>query len=199
VCVAEIVTLLLASQPGTGFASPRWLAEWGTTTLLGHALAAAHSWPLPLGLVVIGSDADAIVEAVDFGEVPVLVDPEWAEGEAASLRAGLDYLQRLSDVDAVLLADADTPAVRPEIVPRLVAAFTESSRPAAAPKYRYSRGRPFILDRELWPRFLGLEGDADPDAVLATHDRWVEDVWFDHLAPVGVATPQQLEERAPRR
>jgi molybdenum cofactor cytidylyltransferase len=197
--VNDIVTLLLASQPGRGFASSRWLEPWGASCLLQHSVDVAHSWPLPLGLVVLGAAADEIVNAVDFGDAAVLVDPEWEEGEAASLRAGLDYLQRLPDVAAVLLADAAAPAIPLEVVPGLLAAHRNTRRPVTVPKYRYSQGRPFLLDREIWPRLLGLEGAALPEAVLATHNRWVEEVWFDHLAPAVIATPSDLSDAAPRR
>ncbi len=197
--MSDIVTILLASQPGRGFATSRWLQPWGSTTLLGHAVATALSWPVPLGLVVVGSDAEAVVEAVDFGEVPVLVDPEWGEGEAASLRAGLDYLQRVPEVESVLLAFADTPALPAEVVPALIEAHRASPLPATAPKYRYVRGRPLLVHRELWPRLLGLEGSASPETVLATHDQWVEEVWFDHLAPATITTAQDLTDLTPRR
>lgn len=197
--MTDIVTLLLASQPGRGFADSRWLERWGSQGLLQHALTFAQSWPVPLGLVVLGADADDILAAVDFGDTAVLVDPEWKEGEAASLRAGLDYLQRLPDLATVLLADAAMPAVPSEVVPALLAAHRDSTRPVTVPKYRYSQGRPFLLDREIWPRLLGLEGTVLPEAVIATHERWVQEVWIDHLAPSVMATPDDLSDAAPRR
>lgn len=197
--MTDIVTMLLASQPGRGFASSRWLQPWGRATLLEHAVGVAQAWPLPLRLVVLGAAADDILSAVDFGDAAVLVDPEWEEGEAASLRAGLDYVQRMADVDTVLLADAAMPALPIEVVPALITAHRDSSRPATVPKYRYSHGRPFLLDRDLWPRLLGLEGSALPEAVLATHERWINEVWFDRLAPAVITTPDDLSDAAPRR
>ncbi len=194
-----IITMLLASQPGTGFSSTRWLEPWGRTTLLDHMVSTVSSWPVPLGLVVLGHDADRILDRVDFGDVAVLVDPEWQEGEAASLRAGLDYLQRMPDVEAVLLADGDSPHVAAAVVSQLVNAHLEAQPRATAPKYRYTRGRPIVLGRDLWPRFLGMEGSARPEAVLATHGRWVEEVWLDELPPRQITTPEDLTELAPRR
>lgn len=197
--MTEIVTMLMASQPGEGFESSRWLAHWGRETLLGHAVAAAGDWSIPLFVVVLGSDAERILEEVDVGDAAVLVDPEWNEGEAASLRAGLDYLQRFRDVEAVLLADAAMPSVPPEVVPALVAAHRTSTRLLTVPKYRYSLGRPMVVGRELWSRLLGLEGGATPESVVATHEQWVNEVWFDHLSPAQVLTPDDLSDLAPRR
>ena len=95
--------------------------------------------------------------------------------------------------------DAAMPAVPSEVVPALLAAHRDSTRPVTVPKYRYSQGRPFLLDREIWPRLLGLEGTALPEAVIATHERWVQEVWIDHLAPSVMATPDDLSDAAPRR
>ncbi len=197
--MTEIVTMLMASQPGTGFESSRWLAPWGVETLLGHAVGAAGDWPIPLFIVVLGPDAEQILEEVDVGDAAVLVDPEWEEGEAASLRAGLDYLQRFRDVGAVLLADAAMPLVPAEVVPALVASHRTSTRLVTVPKYRYSRGRPMIVDRELWSHLLGLEGGVTPESVVATHEQWVNEVWFDHLSPARILTPDDLSDLAPRR
>lgn len=193
------VTMLLASQPGEGFTSSRWLTPLSGGTLLGQAVQAAAAWPVPLGLVVLGADAEPLVAEVDFGAATVLIDPQWHEGEAASLRAGLDYLQRSSEVEAIVLADADTPQVAPDVVAALLEAHARSGRPAAVPKYRYSRGRPVIVAREVWPRLLGLEGSVGPEAVLATHERWVEEVWFDQLPPVKVTSPDDLVDLRRRR
>lgn len=195
----RIVTLLMASQPGEGFSGSRWLAPWGRVTLLEHVVACVGAWSVPLELVVLGAQAEEVVARIDFGDATVLVDPEWREGEAASLRAGLDYLQRLADVETVLLADAAMPTVPPEVAAQLAATHRASSRPATVPKYRYVRGRPLLLDRELWPRLLGLEGAVMPESILATHERWVEEVWLDQLAPGRVDTPEDLEDLAPRR
>ncbi len=91
------------------------------------------------------------------------------------------------------------PTLPREVPAQLVAAHLASARPATVPKYRYVRGRPILLERELWPRLLGLEGRALPEAVLATHERWVEEVWLDQLVPGRVETPDDLADLAPRR
>ena len=190
--MGSIVTMVLASQPGEGFATARWLARVGQTTLLDHVLAQARRWPSEPSLVVLGSDAEEVLDRIDFTGFAVLIDPEWQEGEAASLRAGLDFLGREPDGDAVLLASGEMPILPPGAVEEIVGAHQSAGTPATVPKYRYARGRPMVLGRELWPRLLGIEVGTTLEGVLATHAKWVTEVWIDHLPPPKITTPEDL-------
>lgn len=196
----SVIPLVLASQAGEGFAGGEsmWLSAWGGQTLLAHALAVVESWGLTPGVVVLGAGADEIVDRVDFGDNDILIDPEWEEGEAASVRAGLDYIQRRDEVEAVVLTSADRAIASPAVVAELLQHRRRRRRPATAPKYRYALGRPIVIERELWPRLLGLEAGSHVEAILATHTQWVDEVWVDQLPPRRIVTPSDLSELAPR-
>ncbi len=195
--MGTIVTMVLAARPGDGFERTRWLEPWGRGTLLGHVLDEVRTWPVTPGVVVLGRDAEPVIDRIDFSGFSVLIDPEWREG-AAALRAGLDYLMRQPDIEAVVLADGDTPQVTEKVVSQLMDAHRESKRPVTVPKYRYTRGRPLVIDRELWPRLIGLEENSEVEAVLDTHADLVEEVWVDALPPRHVLTPDDLKQLAPR-
>ncbi len=197
--MSSIVTMVLASQPGEGFTSSRWLSPLGDSTVLGHVLDDARSWPAEPALVVVGSDAEDVLSGVDFSRFAVIIDPEWADGEIASLRAGLDFLARESDADAILLVSGDTPVLPSNVVPQLLSAHETARRPATVPKYRYARGRPIVIARELWPRLLGADEHTTVEGVLATHSQWVTEVWVDHLPPRRIVTPADLRVLLDRR
>jgi CTP:molybdopterin cytidylyltransferase MocA len=197
--VGSTVSLVLAASPGEGFERSRWLARWGRTTLLGHVLDEVRSWGLEPGLVVLGADAERVLAGIDFAGFSVLIDPEWREGESASVRAGLDYLVRHPEIASVVLVDGDAAQMTGRVVEELLESHRRTDRPASVPKYRYHRGRPLIIDRDLWPRFLGLEEGAEVESVLDTHLDLVDEVWVDHLPSRKVITPMDLSEMAPRR
>jgi molybdenum cofactor cytidylyltransferase len=200
VLMASVVSVVIASQPGEGFVSSRWTARWGGTTLLGHVLAEVRKWPVAPGLVILGADAEEVLDTVDLEGFTVLIDPDWHDGEESSLQAGLDYLQREDAIDAIVLASGDMPLIPAGTVDALLAADGgPGSPPAIVPKYRYARGRPVLIRRELWPRLLGLGATASVEAMLATHGALVTDVWIDHLPPPVVAHREDLEGLAPRR
>ena len=198
--MSSIVSVVIAAQPGRGFTTSRWISRWGDSTLLGHVLDAARAWPVEPGLVVLGADAEDLLDGMEFDPFSVLIDPRWEDGELASFQAALDYLQRDDEVDAILLASGDMPVIPAGTVEAMLAAYATPRRPVAVvPKYRYVRGRPLLIRRNLWPRLLGLGGGSTIESVLATHDAPVAEVWIDHLPPVVIASPEDRDGVVPRR
>lgn len=84
-----------------------------------EAALASPVWPV---VVVLGANAETIRPAL--ARLPVLVteNAAWAEGMAASIRAGVTTLQQFSrHLDAALIALCDQPAFSAETIARLIA------------------------------------------------------------------------------
>ena len=195
----DIRTVVVATEPGKGFPSCRWLLPWGGTTLLGHVLTNVRAWGLGEGLLILGEHADEVVDRVDFSGFSAIIDPEWSEGSAASLRTGFDLLQRETETTAALVVSAALPSLPTGVVNVLLAAAEDSDRPAIVPKYRYAIGEPVLLVRWLWPQLVGVERTASLANALEAHPDWIEEVWIDQLPPVRVDTPEAFSRIAPRR
>jgi molybdenum cofactor cytidylyltransferase len=175
------------------------LAPWGATTVLEHVVEVVRAAGVGEVVVVLGRNADAVAGTVELPGVTLVEDPEWEEGTAAQLRAGMDVLQRSSESDAVMILEVVQPNVDVDAV-RAVADRQLANRSlATVPKYRYTWGPPLIVHRDLWPRLLSREGEAGLEALLRTHPEWVDEVWIDRLPPTRVSTPDELAELAPRR
>lgn len=196
--MGRVVSLVLAARPATGLTEPPWLAPWGAMTLIDHVLSGIRAWPVEPGVVVLGADAEAVLDRADLSGFTVVIDPEWEEGQAAPLRAGIDEMSRHADISSLVLTAADIPGIDRDLVGDLVAAHGTHQRSVTAPKYRYARGWPLVVRHDLWPRLLGLEDDSGIDSLLATHDTWVEELQVDALAPRTVATPDDLVDLRPR-
>ncbi len=188
----RVAGLVVATQPGEGFEGLLPLALWGDATVIDHVVAQARDWPVETVVVVLGAAAEEVLVGSDLGEVTVVIDPEWEEGVAASLRAGVDTVTRLGDYDAVVVAYGNQPFNPPEVVARLLDAHNEAGRLATVPKYRYAVGAPFVVGTGLWSRLMGLEGEATPEQLLQSHPDWVEEVWFDRVPPRRIVTPDDL-------
>jgi CTP:molybdopterin cytidylyltransferase MocA len=184
------VAVVLANEPGSGFTGSKYLGDIGGTTLIDRVLADVSSWPVDDTVVVLGPDAEEILESMASTAATVVIDLEWSEGSAASLRVGLDVVVRGPATDLVVIVPADQPGIGAEDVEALIEAAEGAT--AAVPKYRYRRGFPVVLARSMWERLLGSEGDLDVLDLLGSHPEGVREVWFDHLASPRVRSPADI-------
>lgn len=189
---------MLAAGGSRRLARPKQLLEWDGRPLLEHVVSAVASWPANEVVVVLGAYAEEILDRVDFGPSLVVINPDWEEGLAASLRVGLDLLSRDARHEGVFVALGDQPQIPPEVPSALLAAANETGRPAVVPVYRYQRGNPVLVSRTLWARLMSLHGDAGASAVLQAHPAWVHEVRFDHPVPADIDTPADLHKLARR-
>ena len=78
---------------GRRFGGTKQLAELEGRPLLTYAVEAMLAVPALVPMVVVlGHDADAIRERVDFIGADTVVCTDWREGQAASLRCGIAAL-----------------------------------------------------------------------------------------------------------
>jgi CTP:molybdopterin cytidylyltransferase MocA len=191
--------IVLAAGRGSRFGgeAPKPLARLGKRSLLGHAVAAASASGLRPVLVVVGYRGEEVAAAA--GTLAEIVqNPDWEEGMATSLRAGLAAVLPDPTISAVAVALADQPRVGAEAYRRLVAAHRQGAELAVA-TYDGARGHPVLIGRSLWAEAMKLAGDEGARSLLADHP--VESVACDDTgAAVDVDTPadlQALEAAAP--
>lgn len=187
------VAVVLANDPGSGFVGSKYLSVVGGITLIDRSLEGASVWPVDEVIVVLGPDAEDIAATLGSWDATIVIDPEWEEGSAASLRVGLDVVMRGPATDLVVIAFAD----QPEIPASDVSALLDAAEGATAvvPKYRYRRGFPIVLTRESWEHLLGLEGDVDLLGLLESHPEGVAEVWFDRLETPRIRLPEDVTGR----
>ncbi|HEX8975712.1 MAG TPA: nucleotidyltransferase family protein [Solirubrobacteraceae bacterium] len=115
-----IAGLVLAAGAGTRFAGPesKLLAEVSGKPVLERAVAAACAVPaLERVLVVLGADGAEIRARVEFGRAETVLCPDWATGQAASLRCGL---RTLTGAEKVIVTLGDAPLLTPQAIARFV-------------------------------------------------------------------------------
>jgi len=186
---AGIGGLILAGGAGRRFGgTPKQLAELDGRPLLVHAIEAQWAVPaLERIVVVLGAWAVEIQGAIDFSGVEVVVCPDWEEGAAASLRAGV---AALAGCRAVIVTLGDEPLITPQVIARLV-----GERGPARASYGRAPGHPVKLTPALMRRVAELRGDAGARGLLRTARR----VECGHLCrPDDVDTPEDLAHVAVR-
>ena len=190
---SRVGAVVVATGPTPGAAPTLAEENWGGRPLLRGVVERLAE--IEVVAVVVRDDAAAELVG-DAANVVVIVDPEWTEGTAAPIRAGLDYLTHSSDVEAAFIIPLDTPDIPAAALAELAAAHAEAETTVVVPKYRYIRGGPVLLGRDIWPRFLGAEGDLDLEHFLLAHPQWVTEVRLDWAPPRRVLTINDLAELA---
>jgi molybdenum cofactor cytidylyltransferase len=183
-----IGAVVLAAGEGSRFGGPKQLAELDGRPLLEHVLITLAAVPaVERTVVVLGARADDVRATVDMHGAEVVVADDWAEGQAASLRAGL---AALDDVDGALILLGDQPGITPAAIDAVLVHF-DGTRPLRA-VYDGSPGHPVVLQRSLIPAVLELHGDEGARDLLETSG--VRRIEVGHLCePLDVDTPADLE------
>lgn len=180
--IGHITALILAPPATEGGTGAMYLTETPTGSVLATALDTALTWPVDERILVLGDDAETLLDTVSVA-LDVVIDPEWKEGPAAALRVGFDLVARADVSDAVLVTSLDRTMPDAETVAGLIETARTSDRPLAAAKYRYAFDYPYLVHSELWSRFLGLEGSISLGSLVATHPEWIIETWIDRVPP----------------
>ena len=191
--MADVGALIVASAAGYGFGGALALGPWHGGSVLDHVVAVVRAGGIDDITVVLGPRADDIVDTADLGNATIIIDPDWAEGRAAGLRAGLDTMWRSNDLAVAMIVELDRPDIDGGSVASILSAHRGGTTPVTVPKYRYARGGPVAVARTLWPRLMGLEGDVDLGGLIEAHRDWATEVWIDRVPPVRVETLTDLE------
>ena len=107
--------------------------------------------------VVLGARAEQLAAVVDTHGAAIVLCERWGDGQAASLRCGLDSLSPA--VDEALIVLGDGPALSAEAIRRVAA----GTGPRAA-DYGNGRSHPVVLPRATWPS-LPAEGETPGRAI----------------------------------
>lgn len=194
--------VLLAAGAGSRLGGrPKALLELGGVPLVLRQLIALSGAGVDEVVVVLGHHADAVEAAVQSFPITLARNPTPDEGQASSVRVGLQALS--PRLDAVMIALADQPLVNEQDIVDLISAFRKRGDAAmVVPRIKQADGQtvpgnPVIFDAALRDEWLAGAADlacrrwrqANPSRV-----RWLDtDNRRYHL---DIDTPEDLERFA---
>ena len=186
-----IAGLVLAAGAGTRFGGRKQLALVDGRPLLEHALAAMESAPVEPVAVVLGADAAEIAANVDMHGAEPIVATDWIDGQSASLRTGVEALER-AGADAIVITLGDQPHIAARAIAAVIAA-RDGQAQAVRATYDGTPGHPVLIERALFPAVLELRGDTGARDVLRGAN--VREVPCDGLGDPGdVDTPADISD-----
>ena len=156
--------VVLAAGSSRRLGRPKQLLDLDGRPILQHVIdAAAASDPEQI-VVVLGHRAREIRAALTLppGAI-VAMNPDFATGQASSLRVGLDAVAESIARAVVLLGD------QPSVTAEAIRAVGEAPGPIARATYGGAPSHPVAFDRVLWPELRAVDGDRGARDVILAH------------------------------
>jgi molybdenum cofactor cytidylyltransferase len=133
-------------------------------------------------LVVVGYHAEAVRALLTDRPVRLIENPDYAQGQSTSMRAGIVALP--PHIDAAMILLGDQPLVDPALLKRLMHAWQDTAKPIIVPFYGGQRGNPVLFARAIFPELLRVTGDQGGREILQRHAQEIEPV---HIATTDAA------------
>jgi molybdenum cofactor cytidylyltransferase len=159
--------LVLAAGSASRFGSPKQLVRIGGQPMLHKAVSQATEVVGHAVTVVLGAYADQLAPLLKHTTASVLINRNWEEGMASSLRSGVANLP--GSCDGVLITLADQVGVTTFDLKRLATAWKRQSEWLIAATYDGQMGVPAIFPRTTFSAFSDLRGDVGAKVILARH------------------------------
>ena len=130
-------------------------------------------------MVVLGADAENIAETIKDGQLPIVLNSEWPEGMASSIRKGVEELLRTdSSLEGVLIMACDQPHLSSDHLVSLVDHAAASNKLIAASRYGETLGIPAFFQKGILPQLCSLQGDSGAKKLILENKDQVATVDF---------------------
>ena len=178
----HVAAVVLAAGAASRFGGGKLLASLAGRPVLQHVLDRLADAGVGEVVVVLGDDAQAIEQAIDWRGELRMRNPDPGRGLSSSVRIGIEGLD--GAVDRALFVLGDQPLISVETIRALLDAAPDGARPITVPVYALDGGRnPVLLDRSAFGLVAEATGDRGLGPVIAAHPELVREVPVD--APAG--------------
>ena len=161
---SSISILLLAAGASTRLGKPKQLLPYRNRSLLLHVAEVATSSKASTTSVVLGFDAERMTQELSGLPLNIILNSEWQEGIASSIRAGIKSLPTSADGALIMLCDQSL--ISAEILNTIIATYVSGGKRIVASEYAGTIGVPALFGKEFFHELLQLKGDKGAKEVL---------------------------------
>lgn len=193
--MSSVAGIIVAAGSSSRLGQPKQLIPIGGEPMLQRAIRFVHEAGAEPVFVVLGAHREIIEARVNFGPAEVVVNNEWTEGLASSIRAGVRAAdQASSEESGLLLMICDQPRVSADHLRRMIQVFqAQPPGTAVASVYAGTRGIPAIFPRLAIDHLCALRGDQGARSLLARPPWMVVEVPLEG-GEIDIDRPEDLEQ-----
>jgi molybdenum cofactor cytidylyltransferase len=168
---AEVGGVILAAGRSSRYeAGNKLLATIDGTAVVRQVAETAFESSLSDVVAVLGYESVAVAEALEDLSLSLRHNDDYATGQSASVRHGVDYAQE-SSWDAALFLLGDMPFVRAETIEALIKAYRTGTATVVVPKHGGARGNPVLFDSCHFDSLASVSGDRGGRDIIETTER----------------------------
>jgi len=188
-----VPAIILAAGGSRRLGQPKQLVRIAGETLLARAIRVVRASASDPIFVVLGAHHENIRAAVDLSHVRVVMNPDWEQGIATSIHAGIRELLELDPhAAAALLLVCDQPRLTTEHLRTLIKDYEHAGEPGiVASRYGGAAGIPAIFPKSQFSKLLALQGDEGARHLLRNPENSVVEVEFSD-GEIDIDTPSNL-------
>jgi molybdenum cofactor cytidylyltransferase len=186
----RVAGVVLAAGLSTRMGTNKMLLRIGGASLVRRTVDTALGAGLDPVLVVVGHESAAVERELSGLRCTPVLNPDYARGIHASLKAGIAALPE--DIQAATVLLGDMPLVDSAMVRALVYRFRQGSAPLAISVYGEVVAPPIVYGRSLFAELRQIDGDGCGKRVVKQHRaealelRWSEETLTDLDSPQDV-------------
>ncbi|MBX2946560.1 MAG: nucleotidyltransferase family protein [Cyclobacteriaceae bacterium] len=165
-----ITIIVLAAGSSSRMGQPKQLIQLNGYSLLEHAVRIAKNSRADQVLVVVGSDGEKNIEAINHLAVEVVMNHQWKEGMGSSLKTGLiACLEKFPQTRAIVVLVCDQPRVTTDHLNTLMNTYTQTHSSIVASRYASTVGVPAVFDNFLFQELLNLPNNQGAKNIILNH------------------------------
>ena len=171
---SHVGAVVLAAGRSARMGEAKQLLRIGEHTLLERTLGNVRDSGVDEVVLVLGFSAEIIRQQLPahlLVGLKVVINRDYAQGMASSLREGLSAVS--PQMDAALIVLADQPFVRSATLDRIIERYRCSDAEIVIPFFKGSRGNPVLLSHSIFPEVMALDGDTGCRAIFG---RYADDI-----------------------
>jgi len=165
--VPRIAGLLLGAGGSKRLGRPKQLVEFEGEALIRRAAEALMGAGCSSIVVVLGSEIEGSVKALEGLGAEIVVNDAWKSGMGSSIACGISSIMSAAQqVDAVLISLCDQPLVSADKLRPFVETFSHLKAGIVAAEYDGVAGVPALFSARCFPQLAALRGEKGAREVI---------------------------------